>query len=510
MTKGKAISIFAGIVLIVWMIGLFAMKVNPVSEQPQEDTVAAFEQQDDVTARENMVLNYYNGEPKNPLYNKSATNRQVYKLVFDPIIGLDQTLKPVSDIAQRFEKEDDRITLTIREGVSFFDGTKLKASDIKEVLDFIGQNPELPYFEVGQKILRVNVLSDDSLEIVFSKEDSIQLAELDIPVVKNPKDENCDIGTGMFYFSDDGESLLANENYFGNQPSVRVIELVSLPDSEAMDFAFKCGDSDVLDVGTKTDSRLTYYGDFKEYTYTSLNFVYLCVNPSGVFADPAVRSYVNGLLNRDKICENRCVSIDTPFFPGWWAIDQTGEEKFSSLSDIGFSDVDGDGLLEYGEGEKLPVVTILVNGDNEEKTGIAKKVCDQLSIAGFTAQVNALPFEEYQAALQKGNFSLALIETVLNKSNRLSPLFSQSGALNYGSFYDPSLEVALWALEDSASQEEYQDKAQGLYQSILEQTPIIPLFFRQGTIITSSEVTGGIQPMTDHIFYGFDQWKRET
>ena len=78
-------------------------------------------------------------------------------------------------------------------------------------------------------------------------------------------------------------------------------------------------------------------------------------------------------------------------------------------------------------------VTLLVNQENTFKVSAAEHIAQALSDFDLQIQVEALPWEEYAAALAAGNFDLYYGEVRLPANWDLSALVGTGGSLNYGS-----------------------------------------------------------------------------
>ena len=88
-------------------------------------------------------------------------------------------------------------------------------------------------------------------------------------------------------------------------------------------------------------------------------------------------------------------------------------------------------------------VTLLVNQENTFKVSAAEHIAQALSDFDLQIQVEALPWEEYAAALAAGNFDLYYGEVRLPANWDLSALVGTGGSLNYGGWADPQTEQLL-------------------------------------------------------------------
>ena len=73
-----------------------------------------------------------------------------------------------------------------------------------------------------------------------------------------------------------------------------------------------------------------------------------------------------------------------------------------------------------------------MNEENSFKRAIAGHLAESWTAGGLPVEIRALPWEEYTAALDAGDFDLYYGETRLTADWDLSGLLAPAGALNYG------------------------------------------------------------------------------
>ena len=84
-------------------------------------------------------------------------------------------------------------------------------------------------------------------------------------------------------------------------------------------------------------------------------------------------------------------------------------------------------------------------------------------------------------------------------------LLSRSGALNYGRWEDEETETLLAAFR-AASGEGRKDAATALYARLAEAAPLVPLCFKNWSVLTHWGQLAGLTPTAQNIFSGFDGW----
>ena len=82
--------------------------------------------------------------------------------------------------------------------------------------------------------------------------------------------------------------------------------------------------------------------------------------------------------------------------------------------------------------EERQTLRLLVNEEGGEKVAIAQFIAQALSQGDLEVIVTALPWAEYMAALEAGDFDLYYGEVKLTADWDITPLVGTGGALNYG------------------------------------------------------------------------------
>ncbi|MDR4534234.1 ABC transporter substrate-binding protein [Glutamicibacter sp. PS] len=182
--------------------------------------------------------------------------------------------KIVPWLAESTELSDDGLhrTITLREGITFHDGTKLTAEAIKANIEHL-QDPNTAsstgYLAVG-KIEKVTVTDELTAELTLASKDNALLESLSMPwtaiespeALKRPKAVNCTspVGTGPFkvesWQTQQAVNLVRNENY---QPPVAqpersqptaYLEGISwrfIPEAATRYAALQSGEVDIID-----------------------------------------------------------------------------------------------------------------------------------------------------------------------------------------------------------------------------------------------------------------------
>ena len=149
-------------------------------------------------------------------------------------------------------------------------------------------------------------------------------------------------------------------------------------------------------------------------------------------------------------------------------------------------------------------LVFVVNSEHVAKSSAAQLIVYQLNAAGFQVDLRQLSFEDYTAALKQGNFDLYMAETVFTADFDLGPLLSSGGALNYGGWWtegsDQLFQSPLGAAEDKAA------CGAELFDLLHTQAPIVPILFKNGSVLTQWGQLSDLLPVRGNVFYAMEHW----
>ena len=109
------------------------------------------------------------------------------------------------------------------------------------------------------------------------------------------------------------------------------------------------------------------------------------------------------------------------------------------------------------------------------------------------------------AALQSGNFDLYYGECRLTADWDLSSIIGSGGNLNYGSYSDADTDSLLDTCMRSADTDRAAAFA-ALCSHLQEQAPILPICFKNVSVLLPSDAVETITPTAANPFYDLPEW----
>lgn len=204
------------------------------------------------------------------------------------------------------------------------------------------------------------------------------------------------------------ESWAAGHPELGDPWVERVVYRV-LNDFDAALVALKAGTVDLMGLRPVQYLKQTNDAKFAErvekHVDLSASFTYIGWNErKAIFRDKRVRQALSHLVDKKNICEKVMLGladpVESPIYPrrpeydaklAPWPFDPAKAKAL--LGEAGWSDTDGDGVLDHddGEGGRTPLrFEIISNSGNDDRRNLGLVVIDELKRAGVGASFRAV------------------------------------------------------------------------------------------------------------------------
>lgn len=420
-------------------------------------------------------------------------------LLYEPLFRLDGQFQPEGVLCADWEWDAAGLacTLTLREGVTFSDGSPLVARDVEDTLQRAMESARYGYRL--RNVVSVAANRVGQVVITLSAPNRGFLALLDIPVVRRgTAGERVPAGTGPYLLEREGgeEFLRAREDWWqGKALPLETIPLVHAKDPDAAKYLFTTRRTELLAADPAADLALLS-GRAEVAAQPTAVLQYLGFNAARdrPFSDPALRALASRCIDRKALAEVRlagqALAAQFPISP------------LSPLYPAGLEQAYSEDAVPPAAGETVEL-TLLVTGGGF-RAAAARFIADSLAPLGWRVEVAELPWEDYLAALETGEFDLYLGEVRLTADWDLTGLVGTGGALNYGGYSNETTDLALRSFLETEDREQ---AARRLCAHLQSTAPIAPLCFKNGAVLTRPGVAEGIDPAPGGVFYGFEGWE---
>ena len=443
---------------------------------------------------------------------------QTLDLVYDTLIetGDDGELEP--GLATEWEVSDDgrTVTLSLRDGVTYHNGADLTAEDAKASLDRV-LDPETGSVVASNlgNVEEVVAEGDTTLVIQLAQPDTALLnvlsqtgtAILDSDDISGESVGREVNGTGPFRWEswEQGErvTLTANEDYWGDVPALRTVELRVIPDESSILSGMR---SDSFHLGVVTDPSVANQAgeDVEVLSQPTLSYHVLQLNAArGPLQDVRVRQAIACAIDREQVVQQAYFGdgeVTGPITSPAFEYDATEGLPCEAPDPQAARDL----LSQAGHDEGLTLETIVMTGEYATATSIAQSVQGQLEEIGVS-----LDLQQQQTSVYVDNWIEADYDAAVALNGG-----STDPYLMYGRYFDANASLAAPAgLTDSALQQLLQqgnsttdeqervDVFGELQQELLRLSPWVWLQHNQSYYLLGSDVEGFKALTTESLDY---------
>lgn len=460
-----------------------------------------------------------------PAISSEMSSHTYVMQIFSGLVKFDSELKPVPDIAEKWEvSKDGKIyTFHLRQDVRFHDNRKLTADDFKysweracnpetrsqSALIYLGDIVGVKEFAAGKatQISGIQVIDEHTLKVSIDAPKAYFLSKLAYPTAFAVDKKNVQSGknwwrkpngTGPFKLAKWSEGTLIvlepNQHYYGHKASIRVVfqVLSGIPMS-----LYEKNKIDVVEVSRAyidraSDEAGPFFSQLHIFPEFSLHYIGFNASKPP-FDDVAVRQafclavdkeHIIKLTQKDMV--TKADGIMPPGMPGY----------SKNVKGLNYDKEKAKELLaqsKYGSASNLPPITITVPGwggvDIEEYLGAI--ILDWKQNLGVDVSVRLLEPNVFHYNLREEAdqmYILGWIADYPDPQNFLYTLFYTDTEYNYSHFSNDQLDKLL----DQAAVEQDYDTRMQLYQQAeqlaVSAAPILPLWFNKNYVLINPEV----------------------
>ncbi|MFD0369775.1 ABC transporter substrate-binding protein [Streptomyces sp. NPDC059071] len=364
----------------------------------------------------------------------------------ETLVRLDRDGDAVPALATAWRQQGRTWTLTLRQGVTFHDGTPLTPADVvrslttaataspkPRILDGVG----LTARAAGPRTVEVTTAAADPL--VPQRLSSPQLSVLAAKAYRGRTVDPVGAGTGPFVLlRADGTTaatLDRYDRYWGGRAKAAGIDVRYVPDGTARAAALRSGEADIVEAVPVSQARLLDQDLITEVPMPRTNTLYLNTR-RGVFRDPALRAAARAAVDPralvSGVYEGRADvagGLLGPALP--WAAKLRTPVRHTAPGD-----------------PKGATITLGTFTDRAELPEVAQLLQQQLRKAGFTVRLDVREYAAIEADALAGKFDAFVLSraTVLDSGDPAAYLYSDfagDGSFNISQLADPTVDSAL-------------------------------------------------------------------
>ena len=485
------------------------------------------------TATKNEInLLYCRSDSFNPYTAVSEINRNLSKLLFEPLVKTDNEFKPVLRLAQKADLKENICTVELKSAL-FSDGSAVTANDVIYSYN-AAKASSTQYAHKLYEVSKIEAVNDKTVVFTLTRNDPYFLNLIDFPIIKADSDKLTDsdgvlappIGCGRYTLSDNNTILTISNNFFGKKPNISKISLIDAPDADSVSHYVEVGATDIYYTDLSDNAIVRMSG--KKADVNLNNFVYIGINSyySGL-SGKYIRYAISSAIDRSEICRNAyynnavaATGFFNPVFDGANATQSLNPKAdlqitVENLEKIGYNRIANDGSRVNSNGQR-PKFTLLVNSENSSRVQAAKLIKKQLAAAGIEITVVNATYEQYIASLQSGSYQLYLGEIKVLPNMDLSPLVLKGGSAAYGVGFENEtlnpdgtpVQDKTQSITETAINNFYNSTAtlSDVAATLLTEMPQIPICYRKGLVFYDDSIKDGVTVSESDIYFSIEEY----
>jgi peptide/nickel transport system substrate-binding protein len=327
----------------------------------------------------------------NPLTTVTTEAVEVQSLIYDTLLAYGLDLKPEPGLATKADANGNTITYSLRDGVTWHDGTPFTADDVAYTFNLIAQHQLGVNAQYLVDLTSAAATNPSTVVLTFKKAQAFDPG-LVVPILpkhiwsKMTPDEmskfpNADpVGTGPFTFDNrkHGQSVAVkrNDSWWGTAPAAAGASWAVYTNDDVLAAALKNGDVEIVpQVPPTVYDGLTNDADLTTASLDSFSFHHIGINVSAdpsskgnpLLLDRTVRQALGYALDRNQVAQIAYAGYATPgdsilmptFGDFYWqptgdqVIDNDPAKANQLLDDAGYSKRDGSGVRLSPDGQPL-------------------------------------------------------------------------------------------------------------------------------------------------------------
>lgn len=486
--------------------------------QPENETDNAVESGELVVMSDTTDINLgiYEIDTLNPLETKSESVRNIMNIIYEPLFDRDAQGGSVPALAESYAVSEDgkTVTVNLRQDVKWHDGTVFTANDVIFTLSKLRSSQGF-YRKTADKIRSFTATDKHQIRIELELPQPDFTPCLNFPILSAGSSyktgtDFVPMGTGSYKFASRSSTeilLEPNEGWHGDTVSQKKIRVRILKDGNAAAEAFNVNELDAITSEELDPTVSAPKNNSQIKTVVSDKMVFLGFNAAVLPVN--VRRAAILAVDKNKIVETEAyghgVSADISINPSAWAYSEyktgLGTEHISTLlMQEGYR---ADGGVYVKDGQKLSV-KILVNSENETRIRIARAICTALNTAGFSADIESVPYSEYLDRINSDSFDMFVGET--ETAPNMIPYAMLTGNDNYFNYDMSQLSGKIQQMYGVTDRSEYKNAVTQFIHAFYVNPPYLPLYFKTENVIYGSYVSGIEQPTDCDAYKDIEKW----
>lgn len=439
-----------------------------------------------------ISLPFTSADSFNPYKAKSKLNRALIPILYEALYSATDDGYGYPQLALSATESGKSVTVKLKQGIEFTNGTPLTASHVKYSFELAQKNA---YYKSNlSNITSFEVLDNFTLKFTFKSVMLMPLNVLSFPIVL--KSGNTLLGTGKYLlkYLDTTPYFEVNKNHANYSAQWnKQIALFDMAGISSEIYPFKANKVSVYNNDLTSGAYINLSSKTTSLSTNNLVFAGLNMKWGGSITSVEwIRRVINIGINRIDIGSSSFLGqtepVTTPFknafykLSGQDLLDESGDlnRAINILEENGYDSFNSRGFRT--DGVNTLELSILVCYENPYKISVAEALKKSLETLGIKANVKQMNKKDFNKALEEGYYEIYIGEIELPADADLSEFFREGGSVNYGISEKGS---NLYSQFESGNLN-MTEFIEGFYTTV----PFLPLFYRKTVLSVNPKVSG--------------------
>ena len=441
----------------------------------------------------------------------------VLQNLYGTLTEFDENLEVVPGLAESWDVSEDGLTVTLnlRQGVTFADGSTFGSEDVKYSLDAIALEATAAVARSSlASVTAVEATDESTVTLTLSAPDAAlpaNLAVINMAMLSSDDTEEglntTPNGTGPFVLEDRTPSqsltLAKNDDYWGDAALLDTVEFRVIPDESSIVSAMQSGNVQLAVFDDPLVAQTAEGANVEVATTPQLSYHALQLNATrGDLGDVNVRLAIQCAIDRQEVLDTAALGegevtgpITSPAYKSDPDARPCPERDLDKAAEY---------LEKAGKEDGVTIQTIVSQGEYATSVNEAQNLKAQLADADITLEIEVLESGAYVDRWIAGDFDAAV---ALN-GGRPDPdgmygrYFTSTGNLNKVAGYSsPELDALFAEGRQTADADERKDIYAQVSENLEENAPWIWLFTSYTYTATASTVDGFVPMVNGSLQY---------
>lgn len=483
------------------------------------------------TMRIPMTLSPYS---MHPLYLQEAQMRNIYSMIFEPLIKFNEAMEPSPCIAEswKYDQSKNIWTIQLRTNVHWHGEIgELTGTDAAYTINAILSDPASIYYTDLSYYVQ-SVEGYGNTLIIHPKVPSYALIyALNIPVLpqsyyqgKDKLTKDMPLGSGCFKvdsltFSNGTKMVLsANTKWWKKLPYIEKIEAIGYSNTESILYAFKNGELDCVPTSLKTTENYEILNNVNEKNYLSHNYVFMAFNlQRNYLSNVNFRKAIAYSINKTDIINNvylkKATGAEQPLFNdatvssvGVTRYDYNIIQAKKLIKELGYKDTNGDGFIDTPSGPLTISLAVINERANPIRLEAAEHIKKNLKEIGINVNVVAQDQNTFKNTVKNRNYDMVLSGYYLTDTPNLNFIFKAGASGNLSGYSSQNANNSLNSIDRATSLAELKTQVVNLQKTIANELPQIGLFFEMNTLLYVNKLNTGTVLRETQVYTNVNEW----